>query len=336
MNLESKIIELINHEMPQSPLRKSISGEVDSEVILLGDKEYLFTTDDFSREDLLREHDPYILGWNIACGMISDVIASGGKPLTYSHSMVIPGYWDDIFIKRFSQGISKVLKRYAISFIGGDLSLSDHWRYTASLIGKPGVRIINRHGCQAGDSIFLTGKIGAGNLDAVFNLYSYIDQVKLIADQTTNKFTVHDKLPDLIAKYASSAIDTSDGVLSALLSITELNNTGFKINNLHFHSKGRLLSKTLNLPQLLLFAGECGEYEILFTVNKSLKNSLSNELTRQKIKAYEIGLMTDDSTQKLVSYHKKEYNFAKYNIKARDFKQVHEYLKSMIEWIISQ
>ncbi len=56
MSYEKIIIDLINSVMPKSPLRKSKSGEVDSEVIQLGDKDYLFTTDEFSKEDLLQEN----------------------------------------------------------------------------------------------------------------------------------------------------------------------------------------------------------------------------------------------------------------------------------------
>lgn len=333
MNYEGKIIDLINSEMPKSPLRKSVSGEVDSEVILLGDKEYLFTTDDFSQEDLLQENDPFVLGWNVACGAISDIIAAGGKPLIYSHSMVIPDYWDEQYIKRFSSGISKVLQKYSSSFIGGDLGLGDNWRYTTSVIGVHVGRPLNRRGCQTGDSIFITGKIGAGNLIAALNLHSSNKSVEKLLNGTQCRFNTHEKLPGIISEFASSAIDTSDGVFAALQSIANLNGTGFNINDLPFVAKGVLASETLHLPILLLFFGECGEYEILFTVNKQNKGSLKAALTKNKIEAYELGEITGDAKQKTLGYHNSCYNLDEYKLRARDFKRLEDYLREMTEWI---
>jgi len=333
MSYERKVIDLINSVMPQSPLRKSILGEVDSEVIILGDNEYLFTIDDFSREDLLQENDPFVLGWNVACGAISDIIAAGGKPLTYSHSMVIPQSWDKSYILKFSKGISELLQKYSVSFIGGDIGIADSWRYTAAVIGIPLGRCVNRIGCKAEDLIFITGKIGAGNLSAVLNLYPSNQNIKKKIKCVTNRFKSHEKLPGIISKYASSAIDTSDGVFSALKTITDLNRKGFNIYNLQFIDKGVLAANLLHLPALLLLLGECGEYEILFTVNKQNKESLLAELKSNKIEAYELGEITGNTHQKSVIYEDIHYYLDEYNIRARDYVNVTEYLKTMKDWI---
>ncbi len=336
MNLESNIINLIHQQMPAAPLRKSILGEVDSELIQLGNQMFLFTTDDFSREDLFQENDPFILGWNLACGAISDIVASGGKPLTYSHSMVISPQWNTDYIKRFSQGVSNVLKKYSISFIGGDLGMAEHWRYTASVIGAPLKRNVNRRGCRAGDSIFITGKIGAGNLEAVFSLYPSLGSQNLQFNYKANKLNTYPQLNEVISEYATCAIDTSDGVFNALKTIGEINQKGFRVSHLPLLSMGLKVSKILNISSLLLFLGECGEYEILFTVNPQNKERLKTELNKRKIGANEIGVISSDPNQKEVVYHKKEYNLTNYTICARNFTSVQAYLNAMIEWFDQQ
>lgn len=336
MNYEEQVINLINSVMPKSPLRKSILGEVDCEVILLDGKEYLFTTDDFSHEDLLQEVDPYILGWNISCGAISDIIAAGGKPLVYSHSMVIPNYWDTKYIKGFSEGISALLNKYSVSFIGGDLGIAADWRYTASVIGVPLGRMVNRKGCKAGDAIFITGRIGAGNLDAVMNLYSSNEGTETLLKGTQIKFRSHEKLPEIISKYASCAIDTSDGVFAALKAISNLNNTGFQICCLPFISQAALAASILQVSELLFFLGECGEYEILFTISRHNKDTLIAELEKLGIEAYEIGEITGSYGPKTVNYEDNNYDLENYNIRARDFVNVNEYLKKMTEWVMTK
>jgi thiamine-monophosphate kinase len=333
MDFETKIISMINGIMPKSPLRKSISGEVDAEVIQLGDKLYLFTIDDFSQEDQFRENDLYTLGWNIACGAISDIVAAAGKPLVYSHAMVISKDWDEKSVQQFSKGISDVLKIYSISFIGGDLGISDKWRYTASVIGEPVERIVNRKGCRAGDSIFITGKIGVGNFDAAMNLYAENTKLTTFSLGLNNKFQTNEIIPSIISQFATSAIDTSDGVFSALQTLSDINQKGYKIENLPFITKGAHASKLLNLPELLLFLGECGEYEILFTVSKRNKKSLFNVMKEQSLNFYELGKMTENVEEKTVFYKDKWINFADYQLKARDFENVKDYLKNMLDWL---
>ncbi|HNW99937.1 MAG TPA: AIR synthase related protein [Candidatus Cloacimonadota bacterium] len=336
MNFEEKVIHLINSVMPKSPLRKSVLGEVDSEVFLLGDNEHLFTTDDFSHEDLLQEDNPNILGWNIACGAISDIIAAGGKPLLYAHSMVIPQEWDEAYVREFSKGISKVLKKYPVSFIGGDLGIGEHWRYTASVIGTPVGKGINRRGCKAGDSIFLTGKIGEGNFQAVMNLFSGNSGIEQLHKGSINKFHTHERLPEIISQYATCAIDTSDGVFSALQTISKLNGTGFQINNLHFQKKCTLAANLLQIPELLFFLGECGEYEILFTVSSRNREYLQAELIKHEIEAYEVGNITGCAETQIVTHQQNHYDFTGYNFKARDYSNIREYVQKMIEWVINK
>lgn len=335
MNFESKIIKLINDIMPDSPLRKSNCFEVDSEVIQLGDEKYLFTTDDFSAEDLFRDDDPYTLGWNIACASISDIIASGGKPLVYSHSMVISKAWDEKFIEQFSKGISEVLKIYSVSFIGGDLGISENWRYTSTVIGKPMGKMINRKGIGLNDTIFITGKIGAGNLQAAMNLFSHDDRVKEMQNIENDIFRTNELLPEILTEFASASIDTSDGVFSALRTLSELNGKGFRINALPYIGNGINISEALKLPIELFFLGECGEYEILFTVNENKRDDLLEAAREKKIDIFEIGKFTDDKNEKIISMNNKIIDLNHYDLNARDFTNVRDYLNKVIIWLNS-
>jgi len=331
MSYESSLIALINGVMPPSPLRKSLPGEVDAELIRLGDKDFLFTTDDFSAEDLLREDQPFELGWNLACGAISDIIAAGGKPLVYAHAMVIPATWDEPYLREFSRGISAVLGQYSVSFIGGDLGRGQTWRYTASVIGVPEAKALTRRGCRAGDAIMITGRIGAGNLMAAMGLFPDIQAASL--KDATLRFSTHPKLAEIISPCASSAIDTSDGVFAALQTLCDLNGTGFSLGKLPLHDQGLLASRLLGLPDLLLFLGECGEYEILFTVSQPHKKQLMADLCKQEIEIHELGQITANPGQKTVLHEDRHYDLDDYRIKARDFEGVSAYLKAMTVWL---
>jgi thiamine-monophosphate kinase len=333
MNYESKIIKLVNDIMPESLLRLSKCFEADAEVILLGGKKYLFTTDDFSKEDLFLESDPFSLGWNVACASISDIIAAGGIPLVYSHSMVISNNWDEKYIAEFSKGIAEVLKIYSISFTGGDLGKSEDWRYTSSVIGKSCRKILNRKGMLASHTIFITGESGAGNLQAAMNLFSHATRTKDSPDPAKYLFRTHENIVDILSKYASSSIDTSDGVFSALKTLSDLNLKGFVIDNIPIIPQGVKLSEALGLPVELFILGECGEYEILFTVSDKNKTAFIKEIIDNGLKVYEIGKVTTDKDEKIISMNGKTFDLKDYDINARDFDDVKDYLGKVKAWV---
>lgn len=314
--------------MPESPLRLSKVGEADAEVILLDGNKYLFSTDDFSAEDQFRETDPYSLGWNIACGAISDIVAAGGKPLTYSQAMAVSPTWNEDFIDKFSEGISRVLQKYGISFIGGDLGVSDNWHYTASVIGKPGSKIIDRKGCAIGDKIFITGKIGAGNLEAALKMCSENSKLELLLKSVKTRFHTQEDISEILCEYATAAIDTSDGVFAALQTLAEINNCGFMIDNLPYITKANMAAKLLNLPKLLLCLGECGEYEILFTCKQENIPQLQKVAMEKEIALFELGEISDKSN-KILTEKDKQFDFSDYNVSARDFTDLKEYLSMM-------
>lgn len=336
MNFETHIIELIDGVMPSSPLRKSALGEVDCDVILLGDKEYLITQDDFSSEDLLLETDPFILGWNLACGAISDVVAAGGKALVYSHSMVIPSHWTEDYITELARGIAAVLQKYGVSFCGGDLGIGKSWRYTATVIGERLGRAVNRKGCRAGDAIFLTGRIGSGNLQAAMSLFSSELRSDMRRAEARISFNTHEKLAEIISSHASAAIDTSDGVFSALRTLSRLNNVGFSIHSLPYDAIALKVSQSLRLPPLLLFLGECGEYELLFTVDSQAKAALLAELSRHGIEVTEIGEITADPAQQTVVEMDTVLDLSSLSIQARDFSSPKDYLQAILHWLGTQ
>ncbi|MCK7517213.1 MAG: hypothetical protein MZV64_05570 [Ignavibacteriales bacterium] len=74
---------------------------------------------------------------------------------------------------------------------------------------------------------------------------------------------------NILSKYSSCCIDTSDGVLSSLDQLMRLNNVGFKFRNDWSESldqSSKLLFSKHNLPLWLLLAGEHGEFELLFSI----------------------------------------------------------------------
>ena len=328
MSKEKEMIETINKYMPRSSNQLNKLFESDSEIIDFHDKRLVYNIDEFSEEDLLRDNNPYILGWNMAVGSISDILASGGRPGYYAHSLVIRDSWSKAYVEKLSMGIADVLKEVGASFIGGDFGISGTWRYTGSVIGHLEGPPMLRSGAKVGDLVFISGEIGIGNIEAALKLYDENPLVRNIAKRWKNYFRLRSKEADLIKRYSSCCIDTSDGVFNALNAISEMSKTGFELGNLPYTKSGLLLAKVLSKPKEVLFLGECGEYELLFTISKEAYEEFFKKSKEMKLKFYKIGEIKEQGIKSLCAADRK-IDLTTYHLRARDYQNTKEYLRDI-------
>ena len=321
MNREKTIIEKINLIMPRSHKIINKVFESDSEILQFGAEKVLFSMDEFSKEDFFCEYDAFTLGWNCSIAAIADILASGGTPVFYAHSLTSP--WPDDFISEFCKGAAEILKVYNTGFIGGDFGIAEEWRYTASVIGKVDEeKFLLRSTAKIGDIIYLTGKAGSGNLQAFMNLNNIKDNVKL----NSLKFNLRFSESQIIKKIATACIDTSGGIFNAVNIIADFCGAGFILENIPLIDEGILLAKSYNLPEIILALGECGEYELLFTVSPDDSKNIDEN------KFLKIGRLTEN-TDKYIFSENIKYKMNDFNISARDYSDKYEYIKILLRYI---
>ncbi len=332
MSKEKEMIEIINKHMPKSPTQLNKLFESDAEIIDFQSKRLAYSMDEFSEEDLLSDEDAYTLGWNMAVGCISDILASGGNPKYYAHSLAVNRTWTKEYIEKLSMGIGKALEEAGMSFIGGDFSIAKTWRYTGSIIGELIGNPLLRRGAKVGDLIFISGRIGAGNIDAALKLYWDNPRDIKIPKQFKSRFKLRKNEALLIKEFAHCCIDTSDGVLSALKAVSDINETGYKVSYLPYKKRGIFLAKLLNLPKELLFFGGCGEYELLFTISKEASEDFLIQSKKRNFKFYKIGEIKEKDIQ-LLHTKEKEIDLNLYDLCARDYENPKDYLKDAIHFL---
>jgi len=326
---ENQIIEIINDTISKNCKSLDNNKEQDAVLFQTSCNKLLFTIDDFSHEDQFRENDPYSLGWNMVVGGVSDILASGGIPKFFGHSLVICREWNEDYIIKLAKGIADAISKADMTFIGGDLGISEDWKYTASVIGDAPEKELNRMGAKPGDSIFMSGKIGAGNFEAALNIYKEKLKLSGLIRTIKTRYSYRFEESQLMKKYASCSIDTSDGVFNGLNTISELNSIGYSIVNLQYITKASLLAKILSLPKEMLFFGECGEYELLFTVNEDKVEEFIKEAKQQNLDFFQIGKVTEN--ERILEIRNKITNLSKFDVRARDFENIKDYLKELIQ-----
>lgn len=328
---EKEIIQLFLSEMPACKDRMHLFFESDAEVVNFGGNKLLFTTDEFSAEDFFDDSDPFVLGWNLAACTISDVLATGGAPLHYGHSATISARWDKTYIRGLAKGIGAAVKASGAGFIGGDLGVSAHWKYTGICLGTAEKPLL-RKGSLPGESIYISGPIGLGNLQAAMQLSSSRARLAKVLQGVSTRFPMRLHESVLVARYASACIDSSDGTLNALNTLADMNGLGFSIGSLPIIPEGITACKLLDLPETLLFMGECGEYELVFTIPRK-RESLFLEAAAQAGKVfYKIGEMTEKQ-DKILEEADFYCTFNDFNISARSYPDIGDYLHDLAKYI---
>jgi thiamine-monophosphate kinase len=328
---EKAICELFSAMLPSG--RANACFESDAEIISLnGTANGLFTTDEFSAEDLFREDDPYLLGWNIAAGAISDILACGGVPLYYAHALTVHPRWDAAYLRRLASGVRDVLKASGARFIGGDCGRSEVWRCTVSVIGQCEGAPVRRRGARPEDMIYLSGEVGAGNLEAALRLFGGRHSQK--SGRIRTQFPLRLRESALVRDFASCCIDTSDGVCAALNAIADLNGCGYVVAELPYLRAGLGFCRRASLPEELLFLGECGEYELLFTVRRERDEAFLVQARKSGCPLRRIGVMT--ATGRKLLDDERTIDLSSWRRQARDFERPEQYLAALGRWLDRQ
>jgi thiamine-monophosphate kinase len=375
---EKSICELLSAALPSGRLNDCF--ESDAEVVRLNGAECLFTTDEFSAEDLFREGDAHLLGWNIAAGAISDIYACGGQPLYYAHALTVAEGWDAAYLGRFAGGVREVLEATGARFIGGDCGRSKVWRCTASVLGACNGPPVLRRGAAAGDAVYLSGPVGAGNVEAALRLVEGRSAEaegsgrrslrqgsglpnpsgsarssprrraggsgasrrlgRLLGEGAARmgpglgaalRLPVRRQESALMRRYASACIDTSDGVWAALNALADLNGCGYAVADLPYLAGGLDLCRKVSLPKTLLFLGECGEYELLFTLRPEREEAFVAAARESGCAFYRLGSMRPAA--RTLCEDGRTTDLASLCIQARDYATPEEYLETVLRWL---
>ncbi|MDT8323248.1 MAG: AIR synthase related protein [Bacteroidota bacterium] len=327
---ENALIRLFIAQLPADARRIHPFFEADAETLEIGGERVLFTIDGFDAEDHLRTDDAYTLGHNLAAGTVSDLFAGGGQLLYFGHGVTVSASWDAEYIRAFSRGIADVIRACGGRFAGGDMGCAAQWHYTGVAIGRAR-RPLTRKGAAAGDRIYISGPIGAGNFEAAAELLDDRATSTALHERHGVRFPVRHREAALLARYASACIDTSDGVLRALRILSDINACGFRVENLPYCAPARKLMSALRLPAELLLAGECGEYELLFTIPPQHEDAFLSDCAAEGRDAHAIGELLS-SRDALLRGPDGTLDLSDFTLEARQFVDHREYVRALIAY----
>jgi thiamine-monophosphate kinase len=262
---------------------------------------------------------------------MSDLAAVGAVPMGIVISQILPKDISSECLDELQKGINDACLKCGTFVLGGDTNFGDDLIISGCAIGtiEKG-KYLKRIGCNAGDKIYVTGKIGRGNAYAFQKLFSKHDPE--FDYQPSAKLNWR----NILHKYSSSCIDTSDGIISSLDQLMRINNVGFKFrtdwDETIDHSSKQLFSKN-NLSLWLLLAGEHGEFELLFSIPTENKIPFLKEANQLNINPICLAEATEDK-RIVIKLYNHEHSLDTEKIRNLDFEKEFspsQYLQKLLE-----
>jgi thiamine-monophosphate kinase len=213
--------------------------------------------------------DPESLGHKSLAVGLSDLAAMGAEPAWCTLALTLPDV-DNKWLKAFSQGLAKLAKQYNVQLVGGDTTKGP---LTISIqvhgFVKP-EHALQRDGAQVGDLIYVSGSLGDAGAALQIKLETWNDERLSTADkqyliQRLEKPIPRVQLAQNLKRFASAAIDISDGLSSDLAHILKKSGVGATINLTKLPLSSVL--QKIDSKQAQDFALNSGDdYELCFTI----------------------------------------------------------------------
>ena len=176
--------------------------------------------------------NPRLLGHKALAVNLSDLAASGAKPLAFTLALSLPRA-DETWISEFAQGMFALADEHECELIGGDTT-GGPLNICITVFGEvPAGQALLRSGARPGDEIWVSGSLGDARL-ALEAMLGHILLLPALLAQARKRLeapTPRVALGLALRGIANSALDVSDGLLGDLGHILELSQVGATVDS---------------------------------------------------------------------------------------------------------
>lgn len=279
---ENELIERVRRRFPSAA--SGLPTGIGDDAAILHPRpgtELVVTTDAFLENVhfLRKTHPPDAVGYKAVARATSDIAAMGARArylfLTVGLPKEVAGAWLD----RFLGGMARAARRFGLTLAGGDTTLYSSFVASLTVIGEVDRgRAILRSGARPGDVLYVSGNLGEAELGWRL-VQAGLHRQKRWVEVLRKHFYPEPRLALgawlAARRYATSMIDTSDGLSTDLKHICTASGVGAVIRTERIPlprippGVGRMRLDAVNLA---LNGGE--DYELLFTVPRKLATRL--------------------------------------------------------------
>lgn len=270
---EKKLIERIRRSVARPGRGNSLVTGIgdDCAVLRVPPGHELLVTTDFTIENVhfRREwHAPELVGWRCLTRGLSDIAAMGGDPRAAFLSLAVDGEVPQKWVDGFLRGLLALAGEFDVPLAGGDTAQSAGGiQADIVVVGSvPRGKAVLRSGARAGDSIYVTGKLGGAAAVLARLMESKPAGALLRRFRPQPRIAVGRWLRE--RGIASAMIDLSDGLSTDLDHICGESGIGAEIEAAAIPRARMEAGEAPVAIEVALHGGE--DYELLFTSAKAV------------------------------------------------------------------
>lgn len=239
----------------------------------------------------LPDDDALAVGWKAVAASVSDLAASGCRPLWGLVALTLRRGMGDRWAMRLMEGIIACAQRYNLAIVGGDTtSVYGPTSVNITVIGTPfGEKAISRSGAQVNDVLVVTGFLG-GSLAGRHM-------------RPEPRFAEIRKILEIVPVHA--CMDISDGLTLDLHRLLSASNVGAEIDEaeIPISPVAKKMAETSGKTPLEHALGDGEDFELLFSVSAEDWKKLYYEWATSGIKTRlsKIGRVVAEQGMRLVA-----------------------------------
>lgn len=256
-----KELEFVNYLTRRFKVKRPVVTGIgdDCAVLEYTRGKYMLLTTDMLIEGVHFESSaaPFAIGWKAMAVNISDIAAMGGVPRYALVSAGVPKKKNIKFLKKITEGIEALCRKFDISVIGGDTNRADKIVLSITLMGEvEKKRLVTRSGARPGDLLFVTGNLGCGRAR----------HLSFMPRQREARILGNFKI--------SSMIDLSDGLATDLNRLARASSVGARV-----HKRLIPVCGAQGSFKEMISRGE--DFELLFTASPGEAKKIIRRMRRK-------------------------------------------------------
>src|SRR5574341_325792 len=286
---EFQIINLISRMLGIS--KKPTAWNDDVATIPLGNKLLVFKCDMLVQStDAPRQMKLSQIARKSIVSSLSDLACKGIIPLATLVSLAIPKDFTEKDIIALADGFKTAEREFSVNIIGGDTNEGKELVIDCCMIGLSN-HIVRRSGAKNGDVIVTSGAFGysASGLKILTRKTKTNKKFRNKAIRAVLMPQPRLEFGELLVRYATSSMDSSDGLAITLHELSKQSKKRFIVNELPSTKEIEEFAKRnrYNFNELVLHGGE--EYEIVATIPKRYLTRVKNLARKARCKLFVLG-----------------------------------------------
>lgn len=225
---------------------------------------------------------------------LSDVAAMGGSPSWFVCALGLPPDVRPAELDELARGMAPLAQAHQVELVGGNVTRASELSLTITVAGTAR-RPLLRSGARSGHHLYLSGFVGhaAAGLELLTTNVRSAGRCSPLLD-AQRRPAPHLAFGRLAARFASAAIDVSDGLVQDLGHLADASGVGASLAATAIPLSDALLEHAGSREralELALFGGE--DYVLLVAVAPRRRAAFERALTGAGLAALEVGRITD-------------------------------------------